>query len=375
MNSTRLVRLSIILASFIFYSEQSWADLWHSDLTAELGTDYAVDPALLPGNSTGVWLDKFNPSYALTRTDGPDQLKAEAGLKVVKSSNLTQSANRTDPDASLNWLRQSNVGEFGIVAKYEQLATREIPDYASQLTIDSTRDTRTLSASWSKALSERNTLSANVADMGVNFTGGGTYTNFTSRSGTVKFAHGLSENVVPFLSTSYVEMELAGGGTSIHVISPMLGVNWKASEHLDSTLQVGQSREYGVSNGSALAYQDPQFAAEVDYKGEKTELTLKADHLTIPSGLGGFITANHDSGILTYNLSERNTAGFELKWIRDYTITNDGYGTMETWLKHDLDALWAVKTHYIHRLHERGDIGSASSNVLGVSLIYSRLEF
>jgi hypothetical protein len=277
--------------------------------------------------------------------------------------------NRTDPSFFFNWLHQNNTGEFGISTEYSQSATRQALGSSSRFYVDSTINTGTLSANWSEALNERSTLSSGGAFTSVKYSGGGNYSDYATRSLTLQFSRTLSEIIAPFLSGAYNDMVPSGKGPTNRRINAMVGMKLQISEKLDSSVQVGKSREIGASGETS------QFVISMQYKGQRSSLSLNADRSTTASGLGGFVTANHAGGAWVYDLSERSKAGVNLAWTKSFTLTDDAYGTMETWMQYDLDPDWGMNTHFSRKIHQGGGIGSASSNVLGVSFIYSHSDF
>lgn len=322
---------------------------------------------MLPTHKDGVWQALFEPSYTLIGSAGVNELRAGLALKVARSSNKTLSVDREDPSASLGWRRQSDVGEFGVSAKYDEVATRATEtDATGQILIDSTRASRALSASWNKALSERGTLSADGAYERVSYNGG-TYINYSTQSGNLNLSYALSEHSTSFLKVSGIKYFPDGGGPSSRLANAMLGVNWKM-EYLDLTVQVGQSKRSGESTGS-------QGAVAMQYTGQRTQLALNADRKVSPSGLGGFVKADQVRGSWSQTLSENSRTGINIGWLKNRSITDDVSRTTEVWLLRDLNSFWGIRTYYLHRTRDSGGIGSAASNMLGIACIYTHSNF
>ncbi len=362
----RFFKLFVFFAGSTIYSGQIFADVWQSALSNYVSEDYSVNPAMLPGNSTGVWLSTVRPGYTLNRTDGENELSAVAKLTAVESSNTALSVDRTDPSVALNWLRKNDTGEYGITTKYEQIATRTAPGVTSQFLVDSTQTLRTVSANWSNSFSEKDTLTAKGSYIGSDYNGGG-FINYSTQTANLIYSHIVSESVVPSLSLAYTEMTFTANQPPISILSPMLVMEWKISQSLDSTLRVGNSFS-SIGN-------TPQFLSLLNYTGEQTSLTFKAGYLTTPSGFGGFMTTGSINGIVTHELSEQNSLGLNLGWSKSFTLMYNSYGTMDAWVQHHIDELWTVKTHFLHSLIEGGGLSAAASNVVGVSLNYTGSEF
>ena len=355
----------IPFAGLMFYTGQSFAATWQQALSARATTEYETNPALSSTNQSRTRRFLIEPDYTLARADGVDELKAGLALQIVRSSNQAVSLNREDPRAFLNWSHQSNVGEFGISARYEEMATRATEmDSTGLTTVDGTRTTRTTAASWSKALSERSTLSADGAYSSV-FYKNGANVDYVTRSGGLKLSHEISEGVVPFINMSYVDQKLAGSVSSSRRVNAILGLNWKTTERLNLTTYAGRSRSNTASSGSTN-----QYGLAAQYVGQLTGFSIKADRQTSPSGLGGFITSDQISSSLSHDFSERNKAGIDMGWRKNRSITNDINRNMDAWFQHDLSAFWHIRAHCLRRIREAGIVGRASSNLIGITLTY-----
>lgn len=372
----RFFKLFVFFVGSTIYSGQIFADIWQSTFSSYASEDYSINPAMLPGSSTGVWLSTLAPSYTLNKTDGNNELKAIGRLTAVESSNTALSVDRIDPSVALNWLRKYETGSYGITTQYEQIATRTAPGVTSQFVVDSTQTLRTLSANWSKSFSEKDTLTAMGSYVSSDFNGGG-FVNNVTQTANLNYSHNLSETVIPSLSLAYTEMifpanqpavnSLTPNQPNMSTLSPMLGVEWKISPRLDSNVRVGDSLS---SMGNSA-----QFSSMVHYAAEQTNLSLNASYLTTPSGYGGFITTESISGGVTHELSEQNSLGVNISWNKNFTIIDNTYGTIDSWVQHKIDTFWTVKSHFTHSLIEGGGLSAASTNVIGVSLNYTGSQF
>lgn len=360
-----------MLAGLILCTGLGWADSWQHAATSRVSTEFDTNPDMSPTHRDGIWRALFEPSYTLTRTTGADELKAGLALQVARSSNKTLSVDREDPSVFLDWRRGSDAGEFGVSARYDEVATRANETDATGLVfIDSTRASRTLSANWSKALSERSTLSMNGVHTGVSYKGGGAYVDYATLSTGMKFSYDWSESVAPFLSVSNVDQSSAGGGSSSRNTNALFGLSLKVSERLDCTIQAGKSKGSGTSS-----YDGSQGGVSVRYSGQLTQLALNADRQISPSGLGGLVTADQVSGSWSHELSEHSSAGMNMGWRKNRSITDDVNRTTDVWLQRDLNSFWVVRTHYLHRTREGGGTGGAASDLLGLALVYTRSDF
>jgi hypothetical protein len=287
--------------------------------------------------------------------------------QIARSSNTALSLNREDPSVFFNWRRSGEAGEFGISARYDEAATRAT-EYgaAGAVVVDGTRTSRTLSATWSKPLSARGSLAADIAHTDISYQGG-TYVDYATRSGGLRLSYEWDERTAPFLSVSYVD-QIPSRRASSHRTGSTLGLNLKISERLDCTVQAGKSTGSGVSGGSS------QYGATVQYAGQLHRLSVSADHQASPSGLGGFVTSDQISGSWSRELGERSSTGVTLNWRKNRSVTDEANRSLGAWVQYDLADSWSARAQYQRRMREGGRI-SASSNLLGVSLVYTRSSF
>jgi hypothetical protein len=55
-------------------------------------------------------------------------------------------------------------------------------------------------------------------------------------------------------------------------------------------------------------------------------------------------------------------------------VTDESYRTADLWVQRDLDAAWSARVHVQRRMREMGGV-AASSNLAGLSLVYTRSNF
>lgn len=359
----------MLLAGLVIYTEQSRADSWQHAVSSRISTEFDTNPAMSSIYPGGVKRALFEPSYTLVGRVGASEFKAGLALQIARSSNNALSQNRDSPSVFIEWLRQSDAGEFSISSRYDEIATRDAGiDATGQVSIGSTRASRTLLASWSKALSERSTLSVDGAYTGVSYEGGA-YVDYATQSTGMNFNYEWSETVAPFLRVSNVDQVPAGGGPTSSRANILFGLNLKVSEHLDCTIQAGKSKGGGTDSNNSS-----QRGVAIQYTGQRTQLALNADHQASPSGLGGFVIADQVNGNWSYDLSEHSRTGISIGWRKNRSITDDTNRTADVWMQHDLNSYWSARTHYLHRAHEGGGVGGATSHLIGFALIYTRSD-
>jgi len=352
----------------VFHSGLDWAETWQQDGSIMVSTEYETNPAMDPAYQTGIWRSVLAPSYVLKRMGGVNALNAGVALQIARSSNKSLSQDRNDPNAFLDWNRQSDTGNFGISAKYTETSTRisEVSNSGPQLA-DSTRVSRTMSGSWNKAVSERSTFSANGTYEGVSYASGA-YTNYATRSGNMMYQYDLSERNKPYINILYSDYEPEDGSLASHNANVAFGLNWQATENLGGTVQVGKSKVSGTGMGT-------QGMASVQYAGQRTGLALNMSRQVSASGLGGFVTVDQANGNWTYDLNELNKFGINLRWQRNHYVDEAINSNTGVWLQHDINSFWGARTYYLHRSSHQAGFGSAASDTLGISLVYTKADF
>jgi hypothetical protein len=371
LNVRRIDKYSILLPILIFSSAQCWAEVLQQIGAAKIATEYESNPAMSPANPGDVRRVLFEPSYSLMSKIGENELTTGLALQISRSSNETLSPNRDSPSVFLNWRRQSEIGEVGVSTRYAEIATRDATaDATGAVSAASTRASRTVSGRWSNALSERSTLSIEGIYERVSFAGGN-YIDYATRSGSMMFNYAWSENSTPFLQMSHAEYEPANSIVSSTFTNTVLaGLNWRSSESLDGSLAVEKSR---VGDAEVST----QGTVSVRHTGQRNRLSLSVSRQVLPSGLGGFVTADQANGSWSYALSEHSNTGIDLGWQQTHLPAADiGNRTSGVWLQHSLSSSWDLRTYYqMRNILNGGVAGDASSYILGVSLAYSHTNF
>jgi hypothetical protein len=344
------------------------AGTWQNAMSFRVSTEFDSNPAMSSTNPVSIWRFIIDPGYTLMGRFGEDELKAGLGLQIERSSNKTLSYNRESPYAFVDWLHQFDKGEFNISTRYAEIATRDATiDAISRVPVNSTRASSTTSGRWSRALSERNTVAVDGAYESVYYKGGN-FVDFSHQSGGVRFSHALSELSTIFLRVSGEKYLPADGGPSSRQALTTLGFDWKV-ENTDLTMQLGDYRN-GGNNGL-------QGGATLLSTGQQTQLALNANRQVTSSGLGGFVKADQVSGNWSYALSENSNIGIDMQWLKNHSISiNNIHTTAGVWLQRNINPLWVMRTYFLHN-NIGGGVGveSASSNIIGLSFVYSDSDF
>ena len=369
MNTRRRNRLAMLLAVIAFCSGPSRADTWTNIVSSRVTSEYESNPALSPTDQEGVWRTLFEPAYALTGTFDEDELRTGLALQMARSSDDALSPMRNSPSAFMEWLHQIDEGEFGLTARYVEIATRDATvDATAPVPVASTRASRTGSGRWNKVLSERSSVAVDGSYERVSYEGG-SFIDYTTRSGNLLFSYATSDSSTLFIKSAYADYEPTDGGPIVRISSGALGLNLEFQNDVSASVQAGK---YQVRDGTESGTIGE---ATLRHRGERTQLSLSGGRQISPSGLGGFSTVDVVNGSWSYALSDLSTSGIDLGWRRgnfDNVVINRTSGV---WLRRELNNFWGMRAYYLNHTISGEIINTASSNIVGLTLAYTHTDF
>jgi len=372
LKSRRFVRLPILAASVLLVSLPAMADVWHHAVSAAATVEYDSNPDLSPTEEEGVWRFRFVPSYDLTGTFGVDEFRANFKLNLERSTDQSLSEDREDPSLALGWRRQTETGEFGLNARYEEISTRVSElDANGLVNTDGTRTTQAVSGNWRSALGALNTLSADAEYRDVAYAGG-IYTDYTNLSGGLTYGHSLSERSEAFLratASHYTpDDKLAASSSSYYGL--LGGMKWQASERLDWTVQAGASSITGNDDDTGW-----QGSLVLNYLTLRSDLALDIGRTISPSGEGGVAESDQIKGVWSYALGERTRAGIDAAW-RDYRgDTPNTLRQLGAWVSRELTPFWNTRLYWQYKQRQEDGQPDASANLVGLMLAYTHPDF
>jgi len=359
------------MPTLMICSGKSMADSWQQEGSVGVSGEHDSNPTMSPTYPGSVWRALFDPSYKILGKVGKNELTSNLALHIERSSNIVLSEDRNDPSVFLGWTHPIDTGEFGISAEYNEMATRLAEtDISGPGYNPSTRVARLMSGRWNDSLSERSSLSANASYEGV-FYMGGTYIDYVTRSGDMMFKYDWSEINATSLKLSHSNYVPAIGNLASDTTNYMIIWDWKTSDELDGSLQIGK---YKISDAFSTSM-GRQFSAALHYVGQQAGFVLNASQQVSPSGSGGFIVIDQATANWNYALSEYSNAGIDLSWQKNLYQTNVINRNPGAWLQNELNSFWMLRTYYRHRTSEETGVSSASSNILGISFIYTKANF
>src|SRR5687768_10408681 len=93
----------MLLASVCVIPSAAQAAGWQRDLSISSTAEYDSNPGLEVTDRESVWRARLVPGVALTRIDGADEVRADARMRIERSTDSSRSSDRNDPSVSLGW--------------------------------------------------------------------------------------------------------------------------------------------------------------------------------------------------------------------------------------------------------------------------------
>ena len=345
---------------------------WQAAVALPMTVEHDTNPRLDADSSEGVTRTTIAPDYNLTGTFGRDELQLGVGMHLERSSNQSISLNREDPELRLGWQRESEMGGFGLAAKYDERSTLfSTLEETGVVASDGTRKQYALSGNWREAISERSNLASDVQYSSIDYDDGA-LTSYDDLSASFNWDYSVSENVVPFTRfalSRYVPEDDAGAASSTSY-SPSAGVRLKMSEQLEGTLHAGVNR---ISGGQSSASWQGGF--ELLYTGARFAASLDAERTTVASGEGGFVEVNQLRSTWRYAIDETTSAGIDASWQDNKGQTPNTMRQFAAWASRELSPFWMTRLSIAYKQRQQDGRPDASANILGVTLIYSHPDF
>ncbi len=354
---------------------QAFSDPLLQTVSVPVGVEYDSNPTMIANDPSSIMRYRVMPQYQLSYKGDSNDLTFSLGARLERSSDQALSVNRQDPNLGLSWQTFSPTSSFGVNLRYAQESARttEFQDSAA-VTVDATRTTAGLGANWKNSLSERNdlTLTADYSDVSYDSP---TLTDFQNTRLGATLGHQFNERSELFVTGSASRFEPGQNAVRTAIKSEsyiaMLGFKSKSSENFDWLLQGG-----GVSiTSNGIESHDWQGNWRINYAGERLSGSLDIGRTTTASGVtGGFATNDALRFQASYLLSERSSLAFDASTTKSestLSTTTDIYGATYS---RELSPFFRLNLRVQRRAIER-EINPASSNLVGLTLIYSHPDF
>lgn len=349
-----------------------YADSWQAAVALPMTVEYDTNPRLDSDAKKAVTRTIIAPDYNLVGAFGRDELRLGIGLNLERSSDQSIALNREDPKLLLGWQRESEVGGYGVTAKYDESSTLfSALEESGVVAADGTRKQYALAGNWHAATSERSTLASDIGYTRVNYDTDA-LTSYDDLSAMFSWNYAWSERIEPYSQFSVSRYEPTGGTVSASSTSytPIAGVQFNISEQLEVGLRAGVNQVSGAESGPSW-----QGGVELRYVGERFDTSIDVGRSTIVSGEGGFTEVSQLHGTWSYAVNETRRAGFDASWQDNKGNVPNTMRQINAWASQELSPFWVARLSLTYKQRQQDGRPDASANVLGMTLIYSHPDF
>jgi hypothetical protein len=334
--------------------------------------EYDTNPSLVANSPSSIWRFSVTPKYTLNAYDGRNIWTLGAALNVQRSSDKLISQDREDPSINAAWMRDYELGSYGINAAYSQSSSRVSELKSTGLVFnDGTSLNQSIGGNYSRSFSDKLIFSITGAYSEQNFSGQSAgLVNYTNQSLSPRITYISNEKLSTYLQGSYGHYKPSIGVTS-DLISAVIGAMYKPSEKLDLNINGGLNQQTSGTT-SATNFQGGLIASYA--ASERKTYTATYARSTSASGLGSYIQSDSISLGAVYNISDFDTMGASYSYYKNSDVNQFEYQQLTIWASRDLSADWLAKLTYNHKM-STSNVSNADGDVIGISLVYNVTNF
>lgn len=332
------------------------------------GVEYESNPTFTSSNQRSVLRATALPTYTAFLVDEKNRWFTTAGLSVQRSSDSAVSESRQDPNLVVGWEHEYDKGTFNISADYSKTSSR-LNEFSTNGVIDQdgSATTKSISASWSRSLTERLNLSAAGQYSQINYARSG-FSNYKSKSLNSSLTYEWNERINTFAQIGISELNSELNSTQSRFSKSLLvGTTAMLSPTFNMSANAGINHRQGSGAGLVANI-------SMSYLAERYNLQGSLSRNVTPSGIGEFQQTNNLNVRYVYELSEKSRVG------SDFAISSNGStagnNTLQVggWYAKELSDSMQFRIN-LNRKQLTNASQSASSNIIGISLNYNTPNF
>ena len=365
--TTNVIRIIAAVSLALTSMQSHSAIVLTHDFSIALGTEYQ-DNLQLVQKKDSVWLYTAVPSYTLSALDGKNQWYAGGTLRIERSSNRSVSDNREDPFAKIGWKRDLERGSAGLEATYSKSSTRSRQFLETGLVQeDSTDRTRTITANWSRLITEQlnAALAAGYSKTDFGRTGGGASTTFTDNSTrylNADLSYKLSESLSPYAKIGLNDYRASD---RINYQNYLGGVMVTVSPKFDYDLSAG------VTHFSSSGKNKWIGAVKTNYLGERYKIGGALSRAVYPTDIGGVELSDQLTLNYNYELSEKSRWGAGLLLAENKSLNSNKAQEYSAFYARDLTAAWVMNIYGQKRYLKEESQSTVDGNTIGITFTYN----
>ena len=352
----------------MFNATQVKALIFEQNISVLTGVEYDSNPAFAPSNEQSVWRYTALPTYTASLAEDRNRWFTTASLSLQRSSDSAISESRQDPNLIVGWEHEYERGSFNITADYNKTSSR-LNEFISNGVVDKdgSATTKSISASWSRLLTDRLNLSAAGQYSQVNYAGSG-LSNYKTKSISSSLTYELNEKVSPFIQVGVSQLNSEASNTQSKVSqSYLIGTKALLRPNLNMSASLGLNHRQGSGNGLVANL-------TTTYLAEKYNVQGSLSRNVTASGIGEFQKTDNLSLKYVYELSDKARVGSEFAWSRNSSTGGNNTMQIGGWYSKEMSAFWQFRTN-LNLKQLKNDGQSANSSIIGISFIYNTLDF
>ena len=367
-------------------------------------TQYDTNP-LLREDKQSVRRYTITPRYQVAAVEDENRWYANAALALQRSSDKRITQDREDPNVNIGWQRDSERGRFSIAARYDKRSSRFSEfNQTGFVDVDGSAITKSLSADWSRSLTER--LGTSIGAQYTKTTyDTSRFSDSVTKSINASLNYEFNERVSPFVQVAYTDFQsddvinnnglLINNGNNFFVNNNAInnvnngGDNKSKSISVGATILLSPLWTFTSSIGMNKVDSSNQNANTVirsstgsgkigsfslDYKGERSSFRSELSRSVSPSGIGGFVESDRFNLGYEYLLSERSTIGGGYSINKNKSDFSSESTQISAWYSKELSEMWQMRVSAESR-NQKNFNQSVSGNVVGLTFTYSTPEF
>jgi hypothetical protein len=371
MNVKKMIANAVVklcALCFMVFTTQAQALVVLQQGYVPFGVEYDTNPTLSSNNSQSIWRYTATPRYVVSAVENQNRWYADAGIRLQRSSDKRVSIDREDPNIIIGWENDSERGRFSLVGRYNKTSTRFTEfDGTGLVTNDGSAIARSISANWSRLLTEKLNFSIGGQYLKTAYSGG-TFTNFATKSLNSTLTYELNEKVSPFIQVGLADFNPEGQGRrDTQSQDYLIGANVTLTPQFNFSAATGIN--HVSSSGSAWVGN-----TSFNYLEEKHSFRGALARNVSVSSIGNFQEADRLSLGYGYDLTDKSRLGTDLTWRRNNSLNSNEAKQITGFYSRDLSEFWQMRLSLQHR-NLKSVNRSANGNVVGIAFTYNTPEF
>lgn len=384
----------------VMFSSSAGAVIVLQQASSSFDTQYDTNP-LLREDKQSIWRYTITPRYTVAAVEDQNRWYANGALAIQRNSDKRIVQDREDPSLDVGWQREYEKGRFLIAARYDKRSSR-FSEFNQNgfVDIDGSAVTRSVNASWTRAITERLNYSLGTEYKKTTYDSS-QFSDSVSKSINSSFTYEFNERVSPFVQVGYTDFKsdgvITGNGLLINngngffinnnvgnggssksknisigatiylspkwTFVPSIGVNKVDSASQNANTVLGAASGSGSIGNFALLY-----------KAERANLKGVLSRSVSPSGVGGFVESDQFNLAYDYLLTEKSSLGAGYNINKNKSDFDSKSTQISAWYTKELTEMWQMRFSVESR-NQKNFNQDVNGNVVGLTFTYSTPEF